>query len=92
MVAAMPDRSRIPRRYLAPLAITAVLLVGAAGLCLFGTAMVSDNYDGFVSWFDPLAACSCCGSVVLLLLIPLTWWLFNTQVRTQQSEHDRPTT
>ena len=41
------------------------LLVAAWALCCGGGWVVSANYDGIVSWFNPVGVGSCCGAVVL---------------------------
>ena len=73
----MPDVPPEPGRPL-PWVVAAVvmLMLGSIALCCFGLSAIVAGYDGFTSWFDPLAAAACGGALLLAALVPLVWRAF----------------
>jgi hypothetical protein len=65
----MTDGPPIPNRQRRAIKLVIItLLAGAAALCAFGTHLIVEDYDGFVSWFDPVAAASCCAGITATVI------------------------
>jgi hypothetical protein len=71
IVCLMPDGPPIPNRQrrATKLVMITTLLAGAVALCTFGIHLITENYDGFVSWFNPVAAASCCAAIIMTLIV-----------------------
>ena len=76
MIRCVPEVPPTAKRSLPwAVAVVVTLLIGGAALCAFGLLAITANYDGFVSWFNPFAAGSCCAAVFLVALAPVAWRL-----------------